>query len=221
MFDPAVVEPAVDFLAALAGGAGALELGIGTGRIALPLSRRGVAVHGIDAPPPMLEALRAKPGADQIGITIGDYATATVGATFRPRLRRLQRDHQPHHPGRAGRLLPQRGRPPRARRLLRGGDLRPRPAAAPRRDLPGVRGDADAPRPTSTTSSSSSAARTTTPWSTAASSSSTSTHRYAGFAELDFMARLAGMTLLERWGGWRREPFTSESVSHVSVWQKG
>ena len=83
MFDPAVVEPAVDFLAALAGGAGALELGIGTGRIALPLSRRGVAVHGIDAPPPMLEALRAKPGADQIGITIGDYATATVGATFR------------------------------------------------------------------------------------------------------------------------------------------
>ena len=81
MFDPAVVEPAVDFLAALAGGAA------GAGHRhrphALPLSRRGVAVHGIGASPPMLEALRAKLGADQIGITIGDYATATVGATFR------------------------------------------------------------------------------------------------------------------------------------------
>ena len=83
MFDPAVVDPAVNFLAELAGDGDALELGIGTGRIALPLSRRGVGVHGIDLSPAMVERLRAKPGADVIDVTIGDFATTLVGATFR------------------------------------------------------------------------------------------------------------------------------------------
>ena len=82
MFEPAVVDPAVSFLADLAGD-GALELGIGTGRIALPLSRRGVPVHGIDLSPAMVAQLQAKPGADDIGVTIGDFATTRVGGTFR------------------------------------------------------------------------------------------------------------------------------------------
>ena len=75
MFDPAVVDPAVDFLAALAGDGAALELGIGTGRIAVPLARRGVRVHGIDLSTAMVARLQAKPGTEEIGVTIGDFAT--------------------------------------------------------------------------------------------------------------------------------------------------
>ena len=76
LFEPAVVEPAVSFLADLARSGSALELGIGTGRIALPLSRRGVRVHGIELSPAMIARLQAKPGADRIGVTIGDFTTA-------------------------------------------------------------------------------------------------------------------------------------------------
>ena len=79
---PAVVDPIVAFLADLAGEGAALELGIGTGRIALPLARRGVRVHGIDLSEAMVAQLRAKPGAEQIGVTIGDFATTTVDTTF-------------------------------------------------------------------------------------------------------------------------------------------
>src|SRR5215211_1947249 len=75
MFDPAVVDPAVDFLAELAGGGAALELGIGTGRIALPLSQRGVHVHGIDLSEAMVAKLREKPGAEAIDDTIGNLTT--------------------------------------------------------------------------------------------------------------------------------------------------
>ena len=82
MFDPAVVDPVVDFLAELAGGGAALELGIGTGRIALPLSQRGVHLHGIDLSEAMVAKLRAKPGAERIEVTIGDFATTRVGGEF-------------------------------------------------------------------------------------------------------------------------------------------
>src|ERR687887_2365992 len=82
MFEPAVVEPAVDLLADLAGRGAALELGIGTGRIALPLAQRGIRVHGIDLSAAMVARLRAKPGGDEIGVAIGDFASATVGGSF-------------------------------------------------------------------------------------------------------------------------------------------
>ncbi len=85
MFEPGVVDAAADVLAGLAGlaaGGRALELGIGTGRIALPLARRGVQVHGIDMSRAMVARLRAKPGGDQVGVTIGDFATTTVDGTF-------------------------------------------------------------------------------------------------------------------------------------------
>src|SRR4051794_18762061 len=82
MFAPAVVAPAVDFLAGLAGEGAALELGIGTGRIALPLAQRGVRVHGIDLSTAMVERLRAKPNAENVGVTIGDFARTTVDGTF-------------------------------------------------------------------------------------------------------------------------------------------
>src|SRR5262245_55009146 len=83
MFDPAVLDPTVDFLAELARGGPALELGIGTGRVAIPLGQRGVAVHGIELSPAMVEQLRAKPDASEISVTIGDFATAKVGRTFK------------------------------------------------------------------------------------------------------------------------------------------
>src|SRR6266550_4624455 len=82
MFDAAVVEETVDFLAELAGGGAALELGIGTGRIALPLAARGVTVHGIDLSPDMVAQLRAKPGGDDIPVTVGDFSTARAGEAF-------------------------------------------------------------------------------------------------------------------------------------------
>ena len=67
-FAPAVVDPVVDVLAGLAGDGAALELAIGTGRVALPLARRGVRVHGIELSPDMVEQLRRKPGADAITV---------------------------------------------------------------------------------------------------------------------------------------------------------
>ena len=82
MFEPGVVDAVVEVLAGLAGGGRALELGIGTGRIALPLARRGVAVHGIDLSRAMVARLRAKPGSEAIGVTIGDFATANAEGRF-------------------------------------------------------------------------------------------------------------------------------------------
>src|SRR5436309_13324077 len=82
-FDPLVIAATVEFLAQLAGDGRALELGIGTGRIALPLAERGVEVHGIDLSEAMVERLQAKPGAEGIGVTIGDFATTKVDGSFR------------------------------------------------------------------------------------------------------------------------------------------
>ena len=82
MFDPAVVDPVIDLLVEIAGSGRALELGIGTGRIALPLAQRGVPVHGIELSKAMVARLRAKPDGEDIGVTIGDFATTTVDGTF-------------------------------------------------------------------------------------------------------------------------------------------
>ena len=106
MFDPAVVDPAVDFLAELAGDGAALELGIGTGRIALPLAQRGVRVHGIDLSEAMVARLRAKPGAERDrrhDRRLRDHARRRHVPA---RLPRLQHDQEPDHAGRAGRVLP-------------------------------------------------------------------------------------------------------------------
>ena len=82
IFDPAVVDPAVDFLAELAGNGSAMEFGIGTGRLAPPLSERGVRVSGIDLSPDMLDELRTKPDADRIDTVVGDIATTRVDGSF-------------------------------------------------------------------------------------------------------------------------------------------
>jgi SAM-dependent methyltransferase len=221
MFDPEVVDPVVDFLAELAGGGHALELGIGTGRIALPLARRGVSVHGIELSKAMAARLRAKPGGEAIGVTIGDFATTTVEGTFslaylvfntignlttqEAQVACFQNVAAHLEPG--GRFVIEVGIP-ELRRLPPGETMRVFDASP-------------------------------THWGIdeydVANQGLTSHHfelvdgrielhslpfRYAWPAELDLMAQLGGMRLRERWSGWKREPFTSDSRKHVSVWEK-
>jgi SAM-dependent methyltransferase len=221
MFDPAVVEPVVGFLADLAGEGGALELGIGTGRIALPLSKRGVRVHGIELSPSMVARLRAKPGADDIGVTIGDFATATVSGPFKlaylvyNTIENLTtQDEQVACFGNVARHLGPGGcfvievEVPQLQRLPPGETVRAFTVSATRLGFDEY---------------------------DLATQGLVSHHywladgkleafsmpfRYVWPSELDLMARLAGMTLRERWSGWKREPFTSESTQHVSVWEK-
>lgn len=221
MFEPRTLEPAVDFLAGLAGGGRALELGIGTGRVALPLSRRGVAVHGIDLSRAMVRRLRAKPGGDAISVTIGDFATARVDGAFSlaylvyNTINNLTtqaaqvacfRNVAAHlEPG--GCFVIEVG-VPELRKLPPGQNVVPFQA--------GPTGWAYDVDDVATQSMSSNYAEvvdgrcefTSIPF------------RYVWPAELDLMAELAGMRLRERWEDWTRTPFTSESTKHVSVWEK-
>jgi SAM-dependent methyltransferase len=221
MFDPAVVDPVVDFLVELAGSGRALELGIGTGRIALPLAQRGVPVHGVELSQAMVARLRAKPGGDNVGVTIGDFATTTVDGTFSVaylvfntimnlRTQGAQvacfRNVAAHlEPG--GCFVVEVGVPD-LRRLPPGETIRAFHVSKTRwgfdeydvakqglisHHFEIVDGRLE---------------RLSIPF------------RYVWPAELDLMAELAGMRLRERWSGWRREPFTSESRRHVSIWEK-
>jgi SAM-dependent methyltransferase len=221
LFEPAVVDPTVSFLAELAAGGAALELGIGTGRIAIPLSQRGVAVHGIDLSPDMVAQLRAKPGTHGIGVTIGDFATARVGGTFR--LAYLVRNTIMNLTTQDGQIACFRNV---AAQLEAGGCFVIEVVGPVLRRLP----------PGETVR-----AFTVTPEHLGfeeydvATQAAFSHHywvvdghletfsapfRYVWPSELDLMARLAGMALRERWSDWTREPFTSDSPSHVSVWEK-
>jgi 16S rRNA A1518/A1519 N6-dimethyltransferase RsmA/KsgA/DIM1 with predicted DNA glycosylase/AP lyase activity len=101
VFEPALLDRAVDFLADLAGAGPVLEFAVGTGRIALPLSSRGVRVHGIELSTAMVDQLRSRAGADEVGVTVGDFATAKVDEKFNPgaRNRRAQGPcSDPHGP---------------------------------------------------------------------------------------------------------------------------
>lgn len=221
MFDPAGVDPVVDFLVELARGGAALELGIGTGRIALPLAQRGIRVHGIDLSEAMVARLRAKPGAEQIGVTIGDFATTTVEGrfsvaylVFNTIMNLTTQDEQvacfqnvAAHLEPGGCFVIEVG-VPGLRRLppgetIRVFDVRPTKFGFDEYDVARqglvshhfeiVDGKLEV---------------------------FSAPFRYAWPSELDLMARLAGMTLRERWSGWKREPFTSDSTKHVSVWEK-
>jgi SAM-dependent methyltransferase len=221
MFDPAVVEPAVDFLAELAGDGRALELGIGTGRIAVPLSRRGVQVHGIDMSRAMVERLREKPGAEQIDVTIGDFATTRVEGSFSVAYLVFNtimnlttqaaqvacfRNVAAHlEPG--GCFVIEVG-VPSLRRLPPGETIHAFHVSETRWGID----EFDVGRQGLTSHHFSvvegKLEQVSIPF------------RYAWPAELDLMAELAGMRLRERWCGWNREPFTSESEKHISVWEK-
>ena len=221
MFDPAVVDPVVDLLVEIAGSGRALELGIGTGRIALPLAQRGVPVHGIELSKAMVARLRAKPGGEDIDVTIGDFATATVDGTFSVAYLVFNtisnlttqaaqvacfRNVAAHlEPG--GCFVIEVGIP-ELQRLPPGETIR---AFHVSEDRWGI-DEFDVARQGLTSHHfwivDGRAERVSMPF------------RYTWPSELDLMAQLAGMTLRERWSGWKREPFTSDSRKHVSVWEK-
>jgi SAM-dependent methyltransferase len=221
LFAPGVVRPAVDMLAGLAGTGAALEFGIGTGRLALPLQDRGVRVDGIELSPAMVDELRTKPGADRIGVTLGDFATTRVSGQFalvylvRNTITNLTtQDEQVACFVNAAAHLEPGGSfvievyVPEFQRLPPGEnvyaftvtpthlgfeayDIAAQIAFSHHYFIDGGRVE-----------------------------TLSSPHRYVWPAELDLMARIAGLTLRERWSDWDRTPFTGESRSHVSVWEK-
>jgi SAM-dependent methyltransferase len=221
MFDPAVVTPVVETLADLAGGGAALEMGIGTGRIALPLAERGVPVHGIDASAAMVAKLRTKPGNDAIDVTIGDFATARVDGRFalvylifNTIFNLKTQDDQVACFQNAGDHLDSGGHfvielgVPDLQRLPPGQDVFV--DAVDARSMSFDVYDVVTQRLTSNHFVLDDGRVSSYPVE----------GRYAWPSELDLMARLAGMRLRERWGGWKREPFTSLSRSHVSIYEK-
>jgi SAM-dependent methyltransferase len=218
---PASVDPVVDFLVDLCFDGTALELGIGTGRIALPLSQRGIRVHGIDLSEAMVAMLRAKPGGEQIDVTVGDFATTTVEGrfsvaylVFNTIMNLTSQDEQIACFQNVAAHLQPGGcfvievMVPDLQRLPPGETVRPFTVTATRLGFDEY---------------------------DVASQGLISHHywavdgklkgesmpfRYVWPAELDLMARLAGMSLRGRWTNWKREPFTSDSRQHVSVWEK-
>jgi len=221
MSQPEAIDPVVDFLTALAGDGAALELGIGTGRIALPLSQRGVRVHGIDLSEAMVARLQAKPGAEEIGVTIGDFATTTVEGTFTVAylvfntiMNLVTQDEQVACFRNASAHLEPGGcfvievMVPDLQRLPAGETFRPFTVTSGHVGID----EYDVVRQGLIShhySIEDGAVRV-----------NAIPFRYVWPAELDLMAQLAGMALRERWGGWKREPFTAESTTHVSVWEK-
>ena len=220
--EPAVVDPAVSFLADLAGTGAALELGIGTGRIALPLSRRGVRVHGIELSPAMVAQLQAKRGADDIGVTIGDFATTKVDGTFE--LAYLVRNT-------IANLTTQDEQVECFRNVaahLEPGGCFVIEVYIPelQRLPPGETIHAFTVTPThlgfEEYDVATQIAFSHHYWVVDGQLETfSSPHRYVWPSELDLMAQLAGLTLRERWSDWERQPFTSDSRQHVSVWEKG
>jgi SAM-dependent methyltransferase len=220
MFQAAAVDPVVELLADLAGDGAALELGIGTGRIALPLAQRGVRVHGIDLSEAMVARLRAKPGGEEIGVTIGDFASTAVEGTFSVAylvfntiMNLTTQDEQvacfqnvAAHLEPGGCFVVEVG-VPSLQRLPPGETVRAFKVSPTRLGFDEfdvavqglishhyrvVDGELEV---------------RSIPF------------RYVWPSELDLMARLARMTLRARWSGWKREPFTSESEKHVSIWE--
>ena len=220
MFAPAVVDPVADFLAAIAGNGRGVELGSGTGRIALPLRERGVDVHGIELSEAMAARLRAKPGGDRIGVTIGDISTTRVDGAFSlaylvfntimnltSQAAQVACFHNVAAHLEPGGSFVIEVMVPNLRRLPPGEifhvfhgsedslgideyDVATQGLTSHHLDLVDGRFE-----------------RFSVPF------------RYVWPSELDLMAQLAGMTLRERWGGWNREPFTNDSRQHVSVWE--
>jgi SAM-dependent methyltransferase len=221
MFAPAAIDPVVDHLVRLAGDGPALEFAVGTGRIALALAARGVPVLGVDLSNAMVAKLRTKPGGKDIPVTIGDIATTRVEGSFS--LVYLVYNTISNLITQAGQVACFRNA---AAHLRPAGSFLIEVGVPELRRLP----------PGETTRVFEVSDRS---WGfdeyDVANQRLTSHHldivdgrlerfstpaRYAWPAEYDLMAELAGMTLRERWGGWRGEPFTSESRMHVSVWQK-
>jgi trans-aconitate methyltransferase len=221
MFDPEVIAPTVDLLAELAGDGAALEFAIGTGRIALPLAERGVRVAGIDNSEAMLAKLREKPGADKIQALVGDMAATRVEGefslvflVFNTIFNLTTQDGQVACFANAAAHLPSGGRfviearVPELQRLPLGQTV------LPWRADPGGMSYYVYDVVTQRLSGQHYY------FTDGGVEPSPVEMRYVWPAELDLMARLAGMRLEDRFGGWRREPFTHLSPAHVSIYRK-
>jgi SAM-dependent methyltransferase len=221
MFQPEAIEPAVSLLAELAGRGHALELAIGTGRIGLPLSQRGVPVHGIELSRAMAARLRGKPGGQTIPVTIGDMATTRVDGAFMVvylvfnTINNLTtQDAQVACFRNAARHLVAGGsfvietNVPQLRYLPPGQDILAYRAGSGQIVSYTFDHATQQYQGHYVTFSDGTGDYLTTPF------------RYVWPAELDLMAQLAGLRLRDRWTGWNREPFTTDSQSHVSVWEK-
>jgi SAM-dependent methyltransferase len=220
MFDPALLEATVGFLADLAGPGPALELGIGTGRIALPLQAHGIEVRGIDLSEEMVARLHAKPGGADLDVVIGDFATTTVGGdftlaylVFNTITNLTTQDEQVACFANVSRHLVAGGRfviecyIPELRRLPPGESIHPFEVTATHLGFEEYDLATQIAYSHHYWLEDGTMRRFSAPF------------RYVWPSELDLMARLAGMTLCERWSTWTRGPFTSESRTHVSVWQ--
>jgi SAM-dependent methyltransferase len=218
----AEVEPAmIDTLADLAGAGPALELGIGTGRVALPLVARGVEVYGVDASPRMVERMRAKPGGERIPVTFGDFEQVAVDGSFslvyvafNTFFALLSQEAQVNCFANVARVLRPGGRfamevfVPDVTRFTLGQNTLTNKVATDRVEMSVTRHDPVEQVSTSQQIFISEAGIKLYPVKV----------RYAWPAELDLMARLAGLELKSRWAGWDRSAFTAQSGKHVSVY---
>jgi SAM-dependent methyltransferase len=206
------VEPVVDFLLPFAAG-GALELAVGTGRIAVPLAARGVRVAGIDLSADMVARLRTK--TDAIPVAVGDYATARVDGTFS--LAYIVFNSIANQTTQDGQVATFANA---ATHLVPGGCFvvevgTPNVEPLAVFDLSDTHVGVDEYDAATQRSASHHFNLRDGVW-----ERRSLPFRSVWPAELDLMARLAGMKLRERWGDWDRSPFTAESTKHVSVWEK-
>jgi trans-aconitate methyltransferase len=216
-------EAAVEALARLAGGGPVLELAIGTGRLAIPLAQRGIDVRGIDASEEMVARLRGKPGGADIPVAMGDFADVAVDGSFslifiafNTIFGLLTQNDQVRcfenvaaHLADGGRFVVEAFVPDLAR-FDRGQRYHVTSIDIDRVNVDAARHDAVNQRVDSQH--------------LVVTESGTRLYpvrlRYAFPAELDLMARIAGLELQERWGGWSGEPFTDASRGHVSVYRR-
>jgi SAM-dependent methyltransferase len=220
MFAPEVLDPTVDLLVSLAGDGAALELAVGTGRVAVPLAARGVPVSGIELSQPMVDQLLAK--TSDVAVVVGDMQTSTVPGEFalvylvfntignvrtQPAQVACFRNAARHlAPG--GRFVVEVG-VPSLRRLPPGAEAVPFAVGEQRLGF-------------DTYDLATQEAESHHYWREPDGSMSYGVHhyRYVWPSELDLMAQLAGLELEDRFADWDRSPFTGESEKHVSVWRK-
>jgi SAM-dependent methyltransferase len=222
-FAPEVLGPTVDRLAELAGDGAALEFAVGTGRVALPLADRGISVSGIDLSSAMVARLRAKDSSNRVDVIIGDIASTRIEGSFRlvflvfntiGNLFTQERQvacfaNAAAHLEPGGYFVIEVGVP----------DLRRLPPGENARVFAHAKGYVGYDRYTDLVAQQAvshhfivgeeSGREIQTPF------------RYVHPSELDLMARLAGMSLTDRWADWDKSPFTGDNPSHVSVWQRG
>lgn len=216
-YEPHALGATVAFLARLAADGPALELGIGTGRVAVPLSARGVTVHGIE----LSEAMARHVSAPDVEVTLGDMTTTRVDGSFvlvylvaNTIMNLTTQDAQLACFENA------------AAHLETGGRFVVEVIVPPWQWLPP--GERFLPFDVSTEHLGFDEIDVVTQNSFShhlwfvdgETKRSSPPFRYAWPSELDLMARIAGMTLRERWADWERAPFTAASRAHISVWQK-